>query len=532
MSILSRVGKAAGHVANNLFGANGTAHSARIAVSYHDMAVDLETHYQALRLYKANNRLYHELAIALRQQGIHKEAMAGIRNPTNAATEFFPAVLWPGSLPKALPIQMRATDTRADNRRARIQHVWQWSNWGVNKQVFARNLPTLGDQYQKVVTKSDADGNVRAVFYRNIEPEHVTDFDTDERGFLTYVRIDVPRSRRRGDDIEYYTHIEVWDKATGLYRRWEHRREDDEKDLDQLGPPLQEDEIVDLTGDDFIPIVHTKFLDMGEQADGWKRGTALIVPALDKIDEINRMATRLHQLMFRHGSPDKQLVGSAVDADGLPMPPPKLNGNDSDMVAVGDETFYRVPGGWRVENIIANLPYAAHIEEIKASMDDLAETDLPELGYGRLVSSIASNISGRTIRMALTPAISRAVEARGNAETSLVRLDQMALSIAQNAGITGFSEGEIGTFGDGDFDHWFEERNVLPTDEYEDAQTLEASARGNALRQGYMHNRGLLKLDGLTDKQIDEIEAGQLGSAATLDESGQGPANLDRGFTG
>jgi hypothetical protein len=92
------------------------------------------------------------------------------------------------------------------------------------------------------------------------------------------------------------------------------------------------------------------------------------------------------------------------------------------------------------------------------------------------VRSLGANASGRAVRMLLAPAISRTVEARGNAENALIRADQMALTMGQNAGLW-----DVGTYAAGDFEHCFEERDVLPNDELERAQAQQAD--GTALAQ-------------------------------------------------
>ena len=75
----------------------------------------------------------------------------------------------------------------------------------------------------------------------------------------------------------------------------------------------------------------------------------------------------------------------------------------------------------------------------------------------------------------LGDAIDRIIEARGNAETALVRADQMALTIAQAAGLVS----DIGDYANGDFDHTFAERPVLKLSDGERAALVQEWVKSN-----------------------------------------------------
>jgi hypothetical protein len=238
-----------------------------------------------------------------------RTCFAARRNPTYRVTEFHAGHLWPGTLPQALPIQADNPDIVAP-----IQQIWKWSNWGANKQVAARHLGLFGDWFVKVATTTDR----TRVFMQNIEPEHVTDFDADERDVLTYVRFDVPiKKRMSGGEVVPYLHTEEWSTDTGLFRVWETQTQATSfniVDVAELGQPIRQQPIESF-GIDFVPVVHAKFADTGED-----RGWGAVVPALDKIDEANRQATRLAQLLFRNNDVFWALRANSVDAAGRPLP--------------------------------------------------------------------------------------------------------------------------------------------------------------------------------------------------------------------
>jgi hypothetical protein len=63
----------------------------------------------------------------------------------------------------------------------------------------------------KCNTKLDRDGNVTAVYQSFLDPTYVSEIETDERGFLTYLRMDIPQyeedlhghGKRNGSILKY-----------------------------------------------------------------------------------------------------------------------------------------------------------------------------------------------------------------------------------------------------------------------------------------------------------------------------------------
>jgi hypothetical protein len=119
-----------------------------------------------------------------------------------------------------------------------------------------------------------------------------------------------------------------------------------------------------------------------------------------------------------------------------------------------------------MEYLVPNLNYAAHLDVINAQMRELEE-DLPELSYYRQ-KELGSSITGKAVRLLLSQAVDRTIEARGNIETGLARADAMALTMGVNAGLFR----RIGTYERGDFEHTFAEREVIPFSTQEQAETL------------------------------------------------------------
>lgn len=438
------------------------------------------TYFDTLKAYYLNNALYDETMAALRKLRVWNEPMKPLRNPAMRAVEFYASTLWPGTLPAALEVE-------ADNARIvePIQQIHQWSNWGAKKQLAARWLALYGNLFLKVSQRSDG-----RPYLQLIEPQDVTDFTLDERGFITELRIDTPLARDEEGRTVGYTRTEFWSKAEGEYRVYEHTLGD--APLAQLEPPLLRRSLAEF-GIDFVPIAFARLRDIGDQ---WGAGAFAL--CLDKIDEANRMATRLHQMLFRHNKVLWALSANATDAQGRPLPAPRVgdattspNAADSDVVNLADDALLRLPGNATMQSLVPQLNYMAALEILRDHMREL-ESDLPELTYFRLRDF--GELSGKAVRLMLTNATDRTIEARGNAESALIQAQQMALTIGAQAGVFR----DIGTYEAGDFTHAFKPRPVLAPDTTEQLQDL-------VLKQSIgVPDRQLQREAGYTDADRDE----------------------------
>lgn len=442
--------------------------------------------YDLLRAYYLNNGLYEVLDKAFSTLGAKKQELRPLRNPAHRAVEFYAAKLWPGPLESALPV---VTENEAAAQA--IAQVWQWSNWAVKKQAAARTFAWSGDLFLKVATRTDeATGEVARVFIQSLEPRVVTEMEADERGFVVYVRLDTPEAQRRQDGVtETIWLTEVWDKVAGTMRRWRHTR-GPTTPLAQLGPAQVSVEMEQF-GIDFVPIVWQPFRDVGDE-----RGAGCFVHALDKIDEANRQATRLHQMLFRNNRALWALTAGGNDAQGRPLPPPRVGGDGTDRLEVDDDTILRLPGASDMKSLVAPLAYADALAVLNAQMEEIAR-DLPELAYYQVREM--GEVSGRAVALLLGDAVDRALEARGNGEAALVRADEMALTVGVQAGLFG----DIGTYEAGDFAHSFAARPILTETEQDEAETAQAWVNAG------LPLRTTLRRQGWTETEIAEMEADQ-----------------------
>lgn len=494
MSVISRV--------SQFLGSFAQSPSARLAGLRIAAGVQPTTHkqmYELLRALYLSNGLYDSLTSALYNLVPRQvtEPLKPLRNPTYRVVEFYVSHVWPGNLPEALPI---VTDNQAIVPA--IEQLWKWSNWGRQKQLASRNLAMLGDLFIKVVRTIDE----QQVYFQLIDAEHVTDFTEDHRGYLTMIRVDTPVDPLPGDPGTDWTHTEVWDKAEQTRRIWRHREGD--APLDQLGRP---DEITPMAsmGVTFVPFVHVKFRDVGDD-----RGMAAVTPALDKVDEANRLATRLHQMLFRYDRPIWAVSANSLDKSNRPMPPPRLGANGTtalDTLAIDSDIMLSLPGMAKLESLVPDINFESLLHTLQDHMGEL-ENDLPELAYYSIRQM--GEPSGRAIRYLLSDAIDRLLEVRGNAEAGLVQAQEMGLTLLATT-----DRGLVrGTFEQGDFTHSFAKRDVIEIDAYERAQAeqTQSLAFKTWIEAGLPMSEAL-KRSGYTDEQIVEIldAATRVAAAAT-----------------
>jgi hypothetical protein len=447
--------------------------------------------YNALRVY------YAALELAGARHDKEPETLP-LRTPVHRTVEFYVAHIWPGNLPDALPLVIE--NPNADAITAAIHQVWTWSNFNAKKQYAVRLFAMTGDLIFKVVSTTDSeapDSDPTRVYLQVIDPATVSELEEDERGYVQRIRIDVPKiSTRRDVPDEPYTYTELWD-AQGM-RIWNHKQSVD-TNVFMLGTAIETKTLED-TGVSFLPFVHAKFRDVGET-----RGMPACWHALPKIDQCDLMATELHRIIFRFKSVLWALEQTAVDVTGRPLPPPRVTGAEEDgtrqgrTIELGQERFIAVNGTMKC--LVPPLQYDDLLHVVQAQEAEIAK-DLPELRFYEIQAS--TQIATETLRLLLAPALTRILEARGNAEAALIRANQIALTMAQKLGLAGFEPETIGTYEKGDFEHSIKPRDVWPMTEGEQADLLLKRAQASQAKKelGWSLETILREDWGFTDDEV------------------------------
>ncbi len=399
--------------------------------------------YDACHDYYMSNGLYDDITKQLRANDAWGEAMRPLRNPAHRVVEFYVSKIWAGSLDDALPIL-----TTNPNLLPAIKKVWQWSNFEAKKQLFSRWFAEFGDGFLKISANDDANRVVLHI----LDPRWITDFTIDQRGYIQTLRLDM-QIEKDGKVVwwtEYWTkdEITIWDGHT---KGRESR--------DKIGTPTKRQK--NSLG--FVPIVHVPFRDIGET-----RGMNCFWHTVDKIDEANRVATRLHQILFRYNAPIFAVEQQRSVNDPRPKPDKKKY-TAGDTLEVNDEVMMALPENAKLHTLVPQLDYRAMLDILNALMDEL-EYDLPELKYYTV--SKHGQASGVALRYLLGDAIDRVIEARGNAVRGLIRAHQIALTIGQSLGLEGFEQSAIGTYDDQSFDHTIADVPVIPLSKTDQATIL------------------------------------------------------------
>ena len=496
--LTSLYGGAGGNALTVSIGRNGTENE----LGYNAIA-------ELLWAYYLNNGLYDELRLV--GYFADEPNLRSMRNPAGRVVKFYADTIWPGTLKEGLPLDLASFAN--PKLEEPIRQIWKWSNWLQNKQLAVRLAAILGEVYFKVAQKGD--GDTARIFIQLIRPEHVVDFDMDQMGNLIYIRVDVPQTKRKKDKTVFMTHTEVWDK--GRYRSWLHKKEQG-ADLVRLGEPLVDLDTEAEMGIDFIPFTRAIFKDVGGD-----RGVGSYLLQLEKIDEVNRMATRLHNQLFKHNDVTWALQSNTVDAaTGRPLPAPNIgtttDEDGNEVIELGGERLLKLPGNSTLSALIPDINYAAALDVLESQVTEL-EKDLPELKYFSLKDG--GDLSGTAIRLLMGPAITSAVEVRANLEAALVRAQQMALTIGMAAGV--FPE-DLGKFEAGDLDHGFSERDIIPVSRSERAEVIKLEREAGIPLATSLRDYGVTeaKMKEIEQDKLKEAELESAGLANALNEAESG----------
>ena len=464
-----------------------------------------------LDAYVANESLYRLLAAGLNDQGY--VGYKGLRNPAARLIGLYAA---------KLTDKLIASLDAPDPLKGQLEQIYEWSSWEDRSEEAARDLTTYGIVFVKVENNED----MSRVQFNLLDPRHVTEFTTDAREILTYLRLDVPFEEDAGDgEVDELCRTEIWDKELAIYRAWEH-------DLDP-GASLQEiadvqsghSQLVasaylaesapegappgaNVTGYDFIPVVLRR---LGKSRHN-ERGRGVFQHALDAIDEINRQATKLSEMMF----PDIYRVFERdPSARGGDLPPIHLQNEDSARaLSRAQQEGYRVvdqdgvktvrlPSGGRFAWAIPSIDFQGHLSAMDNFTRESIEKDIPELAYYRLREM--TDVSGRAAIILMMDVSDRIMAVRHKFEDMVVRLGKMALTIARTSGIQGF-EG-VGDYESGALDHAFKPYVLFPVSALEQAQEGQAEAAAIAAYQALPAPvfRRFLEKQGYEEQAIEEI---------------------------
>ena len=396
--------------------------------------------------------------------GVEFENIKSLGTPVERAVEFHVSKILAGDSVNVTSENQQIVDT--------IQDIYRWSNFLGKKSAIIRDFALLGDCFLKIRNQEDK------ILIEPINPDFVTMINKDSRGNVTEVRIDIPFVDDNGKAFWY---VEYWDKAdgaNGYTSVWEHTL-NRETPLDQLGEPKMFNPLATY-GIDYLPIIHICFKDVNKT-----RGQSAVYHSLSKIDELNRIMTRLNEQVFIGSNRAWFLDISGADkgkdtiSKGL-----SKNQKDGAIVEVRGSPISAVP----------DLPYDALLNVVNNMAEELIR-DLPELRAYSI--SDASGLSGKSISLLLTPAIERALEAQSNFINGLIRANYAALTLGIANGIFPSS---LGTYAQGSFEHQIVPNSMYITPIDEKAQAL------TSLTGAGIPLESAMRLAGFTEQEIEDVK--------------------------
>lgn len=382
-------------------------------------------------VYYDNNDLYEKEAVTAFWFEEWLEVMKPLRTPVHRSVEFFASKMCQG-LPKVEVLNKNPQTLEA------IQKILADSNFNGKKSSYLRKNALYGNTF----FKANFDGE--KMYISKLDAKTVTDFEEDERGYLKWIRIDVPL-----DDGRTYTEYWTVEEGEGYVAIWYHRM-GASASLESLGDATESYFLYEF-GTTYIPIIHSKFVDNDE-----KWGKNCVDHVMTKVDEVNREFSNLADLMFQANP--YWVVTTGVDKDGIALPVPDFEELSEDEQKKLGRSKFKVlrAGGATAQLSIPDFAWGEFLAIVKDSVEEI-EKDLPELKYYTLKES---ELSGVAIRTLLAGAIDRAKEAEDNFVEALKKIIKICLSMGK---FYGLFAAMIGEFEDDDFEMSIQFEEIIPS---------------------------------------------------------------------
>jgi hypothetical protein len=388
----------------------------------------------------------------------------GIYNPTRRAVEWYSRVYggaWtndgrplPDGTPHALQFPSDLMDDKPELVLASLQYL-DWGNWQANRMVYLREMGTLGTGFVEVVDDLDR----RKVYPEIVPIERVSDVTLDATGNV------------KAYELTY----QALDRETG--RSYDYRKVFNQESITEYKDRTVISEAPNPYG--FVPAAWVKHRNTGSVF-----GAPAIAGVIPKIDEINRLATSVHNYI---GILQRQPV--VFWGRSAPTPFAKSGASDDAGVTADTESIAWLHGPdpeGRVENMIQAVPIDGAGVRIDKLMEEI-EADLPELTLDRELRSM-SNVTGPGADRMMGDVRGRFDEVQANADAGTVKLIQMGVAIGgwrlsrgewgarsdltrQQVKFDGF---DLDSYSAGDLDVSLLPRPLVPSTEQERIMALQA----------------------------------------------------------
>lgn len=364
----------------------------------------------------------------------------GLINPIEQVIELYAQNTFSGFYGKDFYIESEVNDGK--NKKAvnseilePINNIMKWSNFNAHKDRFSRITALFGNCGIRVVVKVGADYpnddiTERRVYLQFEHPALIEDYVTDGRDNVTQI---LTKHQVVEGDLSFSSSEQ---RKSHTYRilmtkeRFKTERDDKQFDLTGLNKPNNQTEKEQEISGSFADYANiygfTPYAISFARKHDSKWGAWVFLGSEQIIDRNNALSAHIEKQITRHVNVT-WMVTTTGDA------PQEYNFSGSRVLVIKRQASMEgVNGDTKVEPLIATLDLSGAIEKLKFNVTQLADR-LPELKA--INGEFLSGQSGETIAQLRKPAEDKLLAFRGNAEATLIRAIQMALSAGIVLGI-------------------------------------------------------------------------------------------------
>lgn len=392
-----------------------------------------------------NNSVYSSINTGLRtlkeQHKLYRH-IRGVRNPAARLVDLYIAKIYGGMLDLetaksgAVPIQAD------DAIREAIIPLWKTSNFAANKTVYVRHGAMLGDVFIKLV---DIDAQYVAMEF--LHPGKVVELKRNARGDIEHAILEY--------DVEQDTY--------GVYKTYRYREEITTETFATFkdGKPHDYADTGKVKWDNpygFVPLVLAQ-----HALTGLDFGMCAFHTSLRKIDELNSQASLLNDQIDKTVNVIHVVTGAKQTATI------DMDVDEKDEIPL----IYLTNPDAKITPLLANLDIEGTLHNIEAMEMEL-ERDMPELSLHKVRDS-SQGMSGISIRLMYSDAISRITQVMSNYDSALCEAQAMAIAMSAYHRYDRYRNFSLEDYRNDNLDHTVKPRTIFD-DELAKSQKVQALA--------------------------------------------------------
>lgn len=332
-------------------------------------------------------------------------------NPTKRLVDFYAAQIYPGvlsedgsALPDGISLAIPFSKDTSPELKAAIAQLWDWSGWQANKAVFVRYGAALGSVLVEVVDEMESGKVCMEVVW----PGFVSGLDLDQAGNVKYYALEYDaydeeygmyRYRKvvNRQSIRYYRNDQAWDYGNGAV-------------------------VPNVYG--FVPAIWVR-----HQHTGSMHGSPAISGSLGKIDELNNLASHVHDQIHKIIGSPMVLWSSGVMSNLFGNA--KRGPTDDEAQPSADQEsvlMLKGPQGGHAESLAGNLDLAGVDSHVDRLIREI-EKDHPELTFYDQLRQHTGGI-GEEITRVFGDVTGLVLDAQSAYDRASISLFRMATAIA------------------------------------------------------------------------------------------------------